>query len=405
MTDLPLSPLTEERFDEAWTALEEAFGEGVHPADREVERAMVDDLSRFLVATDAGRVVGTAGSFGVRMGLPGALVPVAGVTWVGVLPTHRRRGLLTRMMTRLLAERHEAGETVAALWASEAAIYQRFGYGPASWQLSVEVPRGAPFTRPVPTGGLELVAPTAQVLRPVFERVAAVVPGYLERPASWWASLLQDPEHRRSGASPLRCVVTDDGSDGSDGYALYATATAWTPTGPKGVVRVRELAAATPEAHARLWRYLLDHDLTATVEARVPVDDPLLQLLAEPRTAAGRLRDGLWVRPIEVGGALSARRYATDVDTVLEVTDPTCPWNARRWRLSGSPDGATCTPTQDAAELALDASDLGAALLGGTALRARAAAGRVTELRTGALDAVSRAFAPLGAQPFAPQVF
>lgn len=396
-----LEPLTDELFDSAWETLEQTFGEGVHAADRPIEKGMVTEPHRFLVARDGGRVVGTAGSFGVAITLPGARVPVAGVTWVGVLPTHRRRRLLTRMMTRLLTERYEAGEVVAALWASEAAIYQRFGYGPASWHLSVEVPRGAAFARPVPPGpGLELVAPSAEQLGPVYERVAGVVPGYPARSAAWWAAALHDPEHRREGASPLRCVVTEDG------YALYATAQTRTPAGPHGQVRVRELVAATPAAHARLWRYLLDQDLMATVTARLPVDDPLLQLLAEPRSAQARLGDGLWVRPLAVGGALAARRYATAVDTVLAVTDGTCGWNERSWRLSGGPDGAVCEPTGDPAELALDVSDLGAALLGGTGLQARAAAGRVQELRPGALDRVAPAFAAAGGrQPFAPQVF
>ena len=396
----PVAPMTEADFDPAWQMLEEAFLGAGHPDDRDVERAVVD-LSRFLVAHEQGQLVATAGSFAFSMTLPGASVPVAGVTWVGVRATHRRRGLLTALMPRLLRERYEAGESVAALWASEAAIYHRYGFGAAAWQLSAEVPRGAAFVRPVERGGLGMVAPDRALLAPVYERVAAARPGWFTRDDAFWAYRLHDPEHRRDGGGPLRCLVTEQG----DGYALYATVDDYGPTGPQGRVRVRELAAATPDAAARLWRFLLDLDLTGSVTARLAPDDPLLHLLAEPRTAGARLADALWARPLEVGGALSARRYAAPVDVVLDVRDATCPWNAGRWRLSGDADGATCAPTSDAADLSLDVSDLGAALLGGSRLHTRAAAGSVQEHRQGALAAASAAFGPLGAAPSCPMVF
>lgn len=400
MSALPLSVMTVEDLDEAWGLVEQAFGAAPHPDDRAVEHAVVDP-ARFLVARDGRQVVGTAGSFALRMAVPGAVLPVAGVTWVGVLPTHRRRGLLTGMMTRLLAERHEAGEAVAALWASEGAIYQRFGYGPACGLLTVEVPRGAALAVPVEPGGLRLVTPDPEVLAPLHEAVAARTPGDFLRTPAFWHFRLHDAEHRRAGASPLRCVVTQEG----DGYALYATTSDWEPAGPAGQVRLRELVATTPQAHARLWRYLLDHDLTVAVTGRIAVEDPLLHLLTEPRGAQARLGDGLWVRPVEVGAALSARTYATPVDVVLEVTDPTCPWNAGRWRLSGGPAGAVCARTRDAADLALDVRDVGAALLGGARLQVRAAAGRVEELTPGALVAASTAFGPVGAGPHCSMIF
>lgn len=400
MSALPLSVMTVEDLDEAWGLVEQAFGAAPHPDDRAVEHAVVDP-ARFLVARDGRQVVGTAGSFALRMAVPGAVLPVAGVTWVGVLPTHRRRGLLTGMMTRLLAERHEAGEAVAALWASEGAIYQRFGYGPACGLLTVEVPRGAALAMPVEPGGLRLVTPDSEVLAPLHEAVAARTPGEFLRTPAFWRFRLHDAEHRRAGASPLRCVVTEEG----DGYALYATTSDWGPAGPVGQVRLRELVATTPQAHARLWRYLLDHDLTVAVTGRIAVEDPLLHLLTEPRGAQARLGDGLWVRPVEVGAALSARTYATPVDVVLEVTDPTCPWNAGRWRLSGGPAGAVCGRTRDAADLALDVRDVGAVLLGGARLQVRAAAGRVEELTPGALVAASTAFGPVGAGPHCSMIF
>jgi predicted acetyltransferase len=135
------------------------------------------------------------------------------------------------------------------------------------------------------------------------------------------------------------------------------------------------------------------------------IDDPLLHLLAVPRSAQARRKDNLWVRLVDLPAALSSRAYSTPVDVVLEVADDFCPWNEGRYRLVGGADGATCTPTSDAAELSAHARDLGAAYLGGTTLVARAAAGHVTETRAGALAAASLAFSWPAATPFAPLVF
>jgi predicted acetyltransferase len=323
------------------------------------------------------------------------------VTWVGVLPTHRRRGLLTSLMTQLLGDLHERGEAVAALWASEGAIYQRFGYGPAAWDIAMTIPSRAPFTRTVTTDGVALAAPDAAVLAPIHERVAATTPGWFARDDAWWSYRLFDPESRRSGASPLRCVLAGD-----DGYALYSTKQEWSNGGSSSTVHVRELVASNPEVRARLWRYLLDLDLMKTVKTHLTaVDEPLLHLLAEPRATVPVLKDNLWVRLVDVAAALSARSYATDVDVVLEVSDETCPWNAGRLRLTGGLDGATCTATTDEAEVAVRATDLGAAYLGGTTLTSRAAAGHVTELRPGALAHASTAFGWAGPAPYCPMVF
>ncbi len=399
-TTLTPEVMTPDLVEPAWQVVEASFGSSGHDADRAVELDLVDP-DRFLVVRDRGTVVGTAGAFPLTMTLPGAQVPVAGVTWVGVAATHRRRGLLTAMMSRLLTERYEAGEAVAALWASEGAIYQRYGFGPAAWHLAVRVPSRAPFAREVPRGGLRLVPPDAALLAPVHDRVAARTPGWWARDDAWWRARLHDAEHRRAGAEPLRCVVTEDG----DGYALYAATPAWEHSGPDGTVRVRELAAATPAAAAALWRFLLDLDLNRHVEARVAPDSALLHLLTEPRSARGQVTDALWARPLDVGAALAARSYATEVDVVLDVDDPTCPWNTRRWRLAGDPGGAACVPTTSPADLSVGVADLGAALLGGSSLWSRAAAGRVEEHRPGALAAASAALASAGGQPSCPLVF
>lgn len=379
----------------AFAALERTFGSAPHPQDVPVELAVVQP-ERFYGAWDDGDLVGTAGSFDFRMTVPGGPLPVAGVTWVGVQPTHRRRGLLRSLMDRQLSDLHDEGRAVAALWASEAAIYGRFGYGAAAWMTTLALPRGAAFSRSVQPGGVRLVAPSAGALRSTYEDVAARTPGWPARDDAWWGVRLHDPEHSRAGAGPLQCVVTDGG------YALYATTSGFDRGLPNGTVRVREVVAGTDAAAERLWRYLLDLDLMREVTATTGPDDPLLMsLLAEPRRAQARLSDCLHVRLVDVGAALAGRRYAAPVDVVLEVADDTCAWNSGRWHLVGDRDGARCRRTDAPADLALAVADLGAAYLGGTPLRARP----VRELRPGALSSAGTAFGPLDRSPWCPQVF
>jgi predicted acetyltransferase len=377
--------------------LERAFGGAPHPEDAPVEMSVVDP-ARFYGAYDGAQAVGTAGSFDFTMTVPGGPLPVAGVTWVGVLPTHRRRGILDALMARQLTDLHDAGTAVAALWATEAGIYGRYGYAPSAWMLDVRLPRGAAFRRPVEPGPLRLVDAASAEVREVYAAVAARTAGWPARDDAWWGFRLHDPEHRRDGGSPLQCVLTDDG------YALYSTAMRWEEARPAGTVRVRELAAATPAAAARLWRYLLDLDLMREVQvfAAAPDDRLLLDLLAEPRVASAKLRDCLHVRLVDVAAALAGRRYAADVDVVLEVgPDRHCPWNTGRWHLVGGREGAACTPTSDEPDLVVTVQDLGAAYLGGTPLR-----GKPVEERTpGQLSRASTALGPLDGAPWCPQVF
>jgi predicted acetyltransferase len=396
--------LSVDDLDGVWEVLEQAFGGPNNPDDRAVEFALVDP-KRFYGTYDGDRPVATGGSFDLAMTIPGGVRQVAGVTWIGVSPTHRRRGLLTALKRRMLDDLHAAGEPLAALWASEGAIYQRFGYGPAAWNVSLAVPSQSAFNRPVAATGVRLTLPDAAVLAPVYDAVAARSVGWSARDTKWWEYRLFDPVHNRSGASPLHSVLAD-GETGVEGYALYSTKQDWDGGTSKSAVNVRELVAKDADTKARLWRYLLDLDLMKTVNVWFAgIDDPLLHLLAEPRAAMGRLKDNLWFRLVDVPTALAARAYSTDVKVVLEVDDSFCPWNAGRYRLVGGTDGATCEPTTDPADLAVHVGDLGAAYLGGTTLLARAAAGHVTELRPGTLAPTSLAFSWPGAAPFAPLVF
>ncbi len=395
----------------AWEAVVPvAFGEPAPPdEERDYERSVLE-LDRAIGAFDGGDPIATAGIYSFAMTVPGGPRPVAGVTWVGVLPTYRRRGVLTSLMRHQLHGLHdEQREPVAALWASEPPIYGRFGYGAASRHLTLTVPRGPHALIEGPRDeSIELrlvpLADSVELVEPCYARYAATRPGFFARDDRWARSAATDLPSKRSGASELRCVVAQD-DEGVRGYARYATVSRWADGGPDGTVRVRELIATDPAAYAALWRYVLDLDLMARAETGIrPLDDPVLELLADSRRAVPMLRDGLFCRLVDVDRALASRCYSSPVDVVLDVRDDFCPWNARRWRLSGDTTGASCEETNAPADLSLTALELGSAYLGGVSLRRLAAAGRVEEHSTGALAAASAAFAS-DPQPWCQVVF
>jgi predicted acetyltransferase len=395
---MELRPATTEELDDFGRAVMSAFHRELTEEDiRHYER--IDEPERTLAWFDDGRIVAGTGIYSRHITVPGAVVPCAGVTAVGVVPTHRRRGLLTAMMRRQLEEVHARGEPVAVLWASEGAIYGRFGYGIAARIGRITARRPLARLASAPPPGEPLRAgPAADHLdhmRAVYEGVRASRPGLLDRPGPWWDVRLYDPESRRGGAQPLRAVTVPDG------YALYAVRGDRDQDGPAGEVVIHELVAATAGARALLWAFLLDQDLTRTVTwTLAPPDEPLWLMLTDPDAVRVVLESALWARLVDVAAALAARSYASDPDVVLEVADTFCPWNAGRYRLAGG----ACERTDADPDLALDAAALGAAYLGGTTLRELAGAGRVAELRPGALERASAAFAG-DVAPWCPEVF
>jgi predicted acetyltransferase len=375
-------------------------------------------LAAFDPALPAGLdLVGTTGVYSFPMAVPGAVLPVAGVTMVAVLPTHRRRGILRSMMRRQLADiAARAQEPIAALWAAETPLYGRYGYGRASSHAFFRFRRGegalSPSAPADPALTLRLVDPVDVVgdLAKVYAAVAARQPGFFERDDDWWERVLDDPEEERHGASPRRCLLAADGG-GVRGYALYRTISGWEQGTvlPDSALTIWELVSADPAAGAALWRDLLSRDLVSEITADLrPADDPLLYQLLDSRRARLQLSDNLWVRIIDLPAALTRRAYAGPVDVVLEVVDELLPANAGRWRLrapGADGDGAaSCTRTDDRADLALDVRELGAAYLGGTRLGALAAAGLVTEVRPGALGRLSAAMT-WDPAPWCPRIF
>ncbi|MFC6090736.1 GNAT family N-acetyltransferase [Saccharothrix lopnurensis] len=329
--------------------------------------------------------------------------PVAAVTSVGVKPGHRRRGVLTRVMRAQLHGLHDEGrEAVAALWASEAAIYGRFGYGLAAEFTRLSVPKNAAFRRGVAIGD----APVREVsrddamphMRAVYEALRPDRTGWLSRADQFWGHQFADEERDRGGLSAYRYVKHPEG------YAVYRVKQDWQERGPRGELHVREIAARTPEAYAALYRYLLDVDLIGELKFFTAADDPITLLLDDPRLALRSRSDALWVRLADVDRALAQRRYGSDVDLVLEVSDDFCPWNAGRVRLTARGGEASVRRVDEAPDVELDVASLGAAYLGGTRLATLARAQRVREVTPGAVAALSHAF--LGEhEPHCPEVF
>ncbi len=400
-------------WDVWYATLERAFG-GVEESPE--DRALWNDLTEYersLGAWDGSECVGTAGAFSFRVVVPGgAVLPAAGVTMVSVAATHRRRGLLTTLMRRQLDDVHARGEALAVLTASEPAIYGRFGYAVGTLALSLEIDtQRVRVTVPESAGDVRLrfAAPVAAgaVCEAVYERVVTRRPGMLRRePGSGWQRLpLLDSPTERQGGSPLQCVLAERAGE-VVGYARFHNKPSWDRSGPTGTILLRDLEALDPGAYAALWRFLCEIDLTTSVVARSrPVDDPVQHLVSDIRRCRAQVRDGLHVRLVDVGAALQARAYQAPLDVVLEVADDFCPWNAGRWRLTAETGkDVCCERTSDAADLALSVTELGAAYLGGSTLMSLAGAGRVRELRGGALAEASTAFGA-GVAPWLPYGF
>ncbi|MGW6459618.1 GNAT family N-acetyltransferase [Streptomyces sp. NPDC055078] len=385
-------------WDEWYGTVELAFGGAAgSPEHREAVHSLTD-FDRSLAVWDGDECVGTAGSFPFRMSVPGGhLVPFAGITMVSVASTHRRRGLLSTMMRRQLDDIRAWGDPLAVLLASEPAIYGRFGYGVASRQLRAEIDTArVRLALPPGADGVRLRrVPPADAMaacEAVYARQVPGRPGMIARLPGWDRLQILDTPAEQAGGSPLQCVLAERDGDVL-GYVQYRIKPSWEDAGPNGTVALHDFQALEPAAYAVLWDHLFGIDLTSKISmGNRPVDDPWQYLVSDIRRCSVGVVDGLYVRPVDIGPALSARTYRAPVDVVLDVHDDFCPWNTGRWRLSGDPKGASCERTADAPDIALSVRELGSAYLGGVSLTTLAAAGLVTELSPGALARASLAF-------------
>lgn len=395
---LEMRTLAPDEFGPWCRAEARAYGNRLN-VDPEVLRPNFD-LDRSIAVFDHGNIIGGAHSHRVEMSIPGASAVIAGVANIAVQPTHRRQGVLTRMMRHQIKDIHERGEPLAALFATESVIYGRYGYGVASsyehWTLDRQF-NG--FAGPYETPGRVVFVDPVDIPKQfpeVFRRSTIGRPGVFQKALHRWERESQAPEHRQGGPGGLFYAAYEDGGR-MDGYAMYRIS--------GNTLTVNELMAVTKEANAALWRFCFDMDLVSRTEAlKRPVDDPMPWMLADPRRLERSTRDGVWVRLIDVGAALTLRRYMQSGRLVLEVRDELCPWNDGRFELDGSLEGATCRATGSSPDLALSVAALASAYLGGVSFSTLSQAGLVDECAPGALMRADCMFA-VQHQPWTPQNF
>jgi predicted acetyltransferase len=403
---IEIRPPAEDELRAAMEAAQGAFGAGLHVEDDDFAReSKTLPLARSLGAFDGGRPVGFAGAYEFDLTIPGGQLPCAGVTWVGVLPSHRRRGILRDFMRRQLADAREWGEPIAALWASEASIYGRFGYGLAAPGISMKSDRARFALRDDegPQGSIRLVTADEayELFPPVYERIRAKRAGMLTRTEHWWRNhRLADPESGRRGASrKFYAAIELDGQ--VEAYTYYRVKEGESDDGlPRGEVKVVEAFATSPAAERELWRFLHGIDLIHRVDVfTLDPASPLPLIVRDPRVLGLRLGDALWLRFVDLDAALKARSYRPGESVVFEVRDELCPWNAGRYRT-----GEGAGRTDDEPDLELDVTDLACAYLGAFDFHRLVHAGRLTERRDGAAEAASLLFRT-DLPPFCPEVF
>ena len=386
--DIEIRPIEHSELGSFVHATETAFGAAMRASDiPEFEKKI--DLSRMIGAFDDEDLVASAGIYPFTVTIPGGQVSAAGVTMVGVLPTHRRRGILRKMMRVQMEDARERGEPIALLWASEDTIYQRFGYGPSAnhGSISIEREHATFLDDDGPQGRTRLLdtEERMKVLPSLYDRVRVTRSGMYERSTAWWEGhTLKDPEHMRKGASPLFTVVLElDGKP--EAYAIYRVRPKWDDGAvAKGKVEVNEAVGTSPVALREIWRYLFGIDLCERITGwYLPADLPLLLMIEEARRLRFRLNEMLWLRLVDLPAALEVRSYAAEGSIVFEIEDEFCDWNQGRWRLNAGE--RRVRRTEEPPELAMKTNALAATYLGGHSFAQLARAGRIEERKPGSL--------------------
>ncbi|MFE7778895.1 GNAT family N-acetyltransferase [Streptomyces sp. NPDC057445] len=372
------------------------------------------DLTRARGAFDRGRCVGTYYSFPQQLTVVGgAFVTADAVSHVTVAPTHRRRGILTRMITEDLAEAKERGDAVATLIAAEHRIYGRYGFGPAAWltEWEIDVPRSGldPRWSGAADGGRVDLADADDVRKSgpdLHERFRARQHGAIDRDERWWSlntGAVRIPS--RPWTEPYHAVYRSAAGE-VEGLITYRVDSRWNDANqPANTARTENLIAVTPAAERALWEFVCSIDWITAVRSGGRAPDDLLPLfLPDPRAARTVSQaDFLWVRLLDVVRALQSRAYEASGSLVLDVHDESG-LAAGRFRLDATPEGAWCVPTTETADLSLGAGELGTLYLGDESVVRLVALGRIDEHRPGAAtraDAVFRA----RRRPWCPDMF
>jgi predicted acetyltransferase len=387
--DVELRAVTEDEL--AAFVLADGYGFGFRWGVDESATWPRHEMERTVAAIVDGDIVATGRNYTLELTMPGgAILPAGGVSWISTRPSHRRRGLLTRVMRFLVEESQARGEITSLLTASEGGIYPRFGYGVATRVQTFEFPRaGTDFGAPFPKGArLRMVEP--DIARPIaaalWERIRPTLPGAVSRPEAWWADEWASDEWI-DAKRRFDVIVDIDGEPA--GHAIYAIDGAWREGFTEKVVAVRDLLAVSPEAELALWHFLTEIDQTVAVRAwNRPLDDALGWLLTDARHArVTNVRDFLWLRPIDTAALLAARTYGVAGTLALEVRDPFLGLDATQgtFTIDGGPEGAQCRRTDAVPDLVLDAAELGAVVLGGVRPSTLARAGRLSAVDPAAL--------------------
>ncbi|MFP4635963.1 MAG: GNAT family N-acetyltransferase [Nitriliruptoraceae bacterium] len=362
-------------------------------ADEELERwlpAFGDrEQHRAWVVRDGKQIVANLGVHTMTVSVPGGPpISCAGITAVGVAQTHRRRGLLRRMMVTALDEATERGEPVAMLFASESAIYGRFGFGVTAPGVGHRIDRGVAFRDPVDRSLVEPATPEEALATwpAILADLRRQRPGCVDRSeAIWRLAVVDDPPSHRDGASARRLVHVP-----GRGYARYRIKEHYDQALPQGEVRVGELVATDAEAEAALWQHVCDIDLTTTVEAWFrPPDDALTELLIDPLRARTRVGPPLYARLLDVPAALTARTYASTDTLSLTIHDASRDQGGT-YRLAATPDGAEVDETTGEPDLSMPIDVAASVWLGGVRATHLLAARRLTEHRPGAAARLDR---------------
>jgi predicted acetyltransferase len=387
----------------ATTFLDDTAGEDF---DRDVEAYRRDWFGdRSWGARADGRWVATLATEPRSLSIPGPNATTVdldadALTAVTVNATHRRRGLLTQMLSASLRAAKDRGDPLSMLIAAEWPIYGRYGYAPAT-----EIAEYTLFTRTGPallsaaaSGSVRQMDPAdlGDIAPAVFDAARRLRAGQVDRRGDWWSRRLglDGYEPAKRGKTPN--YIVHEGSDGPDGLLWWSSIREDQTSGDLGAIAVGDLTAATPTAYRNLWAYLAGIDIVSEVGFRHrPVDEPIRWLLSDGRalrqTYAG---DDLWVRLLDVPAALSARGYTGSDQVVLDVVDDdTGGYATGRYRLDASPEGAECRPTTQNADLRITQRALAAIYLGGFNLRQVSVGGGVEELTPGALLRTDALFA------------
>ncbi len=387
----PVRAITEDEAPLFRARLNRGFGADIPEDEQDSDRFLeLFEIDRTFAAFDGEDIIGTGGAFSFQLTVPGAAtVGMGGTTIITTQPTHRRRGVLRSMMDYHLDEVAGQDEPLAGLWASESAIYSRFGFGIATERIEMKM--DAPmisFREHRGLGSVKLLEAEAAepVMRELYEAVRLSRPGMLSRSDTIWRhSVMWDPSHRRRSRSARRYAVAYDGED-PVGYATYRQKEKWEDF-PEGEISVIEIIATTDEAHEALWHYLTTIDLfPKVVWWNAPIDDPLPERVTYPRRVRRKVEDSLWLRILDVPAALEARRYEMDGTATFAVADEYRPDTAGTYRLEVSDGVAQCRRVAAEPEVEFDVDTLGSVYLGAPFLLSLAAAGRVR----GAPEAVRR---------------